>query len=73
MQGRPLPLDYTWTRSFDLRRRLVAGWRDYKDTTVHLYPEGYFHVEAWGVTTLHPRSKMFAFWERDYNFMLTSL
>ena len=40
MQGRQVPLDYTWTRSIYLRRRLIVGWRDYKDATVHSYLEG---------------------------------
>ena len=46
MQGRQVPLDYTWTRSAHLRRRLIVGWRTYKDTTVHSYLAGYFHAEA---------------------------
>ena len=36
MQGRQVPLDYTWTRGTHLRRRLIVSWRDYKDT-VHNY------------------------------------
>ena len=60
MQGRPLSLDYAcWTRSFDLCRRLVAGWRDYKDITVHLYSEGYFHVEACDYTFQRSRCPLF--------------
>ena len=59
MQGRPLPLDYTWIRSFDPHRRLVVGWRDYKDTIVHLYSEGYFHVEACDYTFQRARCSLF--------------
>ena len=58
MQGRSLSLDYAWTRSFDLRRQHVVGWRDYKDTTVHIYLEGYFHVEACGYTVKGSRCSL---------------
>ena len=57
-----LPLDYAWVtriRCFDLRRRLVVGWRDYKDTTVHIYLEGYFHVEACDYTVQGSRRSLF--------------
>ena len=41
-----MSLDYAWPRSTHLRGRLLAGGRDYKNTTVHSCLEGYFHVEA---------------------------
>ena len=59
MQGRQMPLDYAWTRGTHLRGRLVTGGRDYKNTTVHNYLEGYFHVEACDYSfkgTRHPLS-----------------
>ena len=46
MQGRQMSLDYAWPRSTHLCGRPTTGGRDYKNTTVHSYLEGYFHVEA---------------------------
>ena len=65
-----MPLDYTRFGSLHLRRRLTTGGRSYKNTTVHSYPEGYFHVEACDYPL--KGSKTFAFWERDYSFTMTT-
>ena len=46
MQGRQVPLDYTWTRSLIYVDDLLLVGETTKNTTVYSYLQGYFHVEA---------------------------